>query len=193
MPYQSTWGRKATPAPSPSLTDTCLAAMASVAQTLGDLEPGPLGYLGVPSVVMVATAILAIVIILAVRRGAVARYLEEQWARGSLMALERLHQQARARGEPRVFTVGYKPPPPLKQRLHAWWRATRLNPWRPAPPPPAPTMMELENAPVCRDLVLVGGGHTHVHVLKMLGMRALAGVQARRKDKLYFALRNPCC
>merc|ERR1711969_367654 len=93
------------------------------------------------------------------------------------MSLERLHQAARARGEPRVFTIGYKPPPPLKQRLRWWWRSTRLNPWRPAPPPPAPTMMELENAPVCRDLVLVGGGHTHVHVLKMLGMRALAGVQ----------------
>jgi hypothetical protein len=167
----STGGWQPTLAPSPSLTDTCFATISTATSTLGDLEPGPLGYL--------AALISAIgaVVVLAVRRGAVTRFLEEQWARGSLMALERLHQKACARGEPHVFTVGYKPPLPLKQRLSWWWRSTRLNPWRPAPPPPAPTMMELDDAPACRDLVLVGGGHAHVHVLKMLGMHALCGVQ----------------
>ena len=30
--------------------------------------------------------------------------------------------------------------------------------------------MEADKAPVVTDLVLVGGGHAHVHVLRMLGM-----------------------
>ena len=37
--------------------------------------------------------------------------------------------------------------------------------------------MEAENTPILKDLVLVGGGHAHAHVLLMLGMRPEPGVR----------------
>ncbi len=37
--------------------------------------------------------------------------------------------------------------------------------------------MEADKAPVVTDLVLVGGGHAHVHVLRMLGMQPMPGVR----------------
>ena len=37
--------------------------------------------------------------------------------------------------------------------------------------------MEADSKPVVTDLVLVGGGHAHVHVLRMLGMCPMPGVR----------------
>lgn len=49
--------------------------------------------------------------------------------------------------------------------------------------------MEEDNTPVMKDLVLIGGGHAHVHVLKMFGMKRIPGLQivliSRKGDTPY--------
>lgn len=37
--------------------------------------------------------------------------------------------------------------------------------------------MNSEDSLIFKDLVLIGGGHTHVHIIKMMGMNPIRGVR----------------